>query len=412
MPKCFGGLVHDMNEAIAIQPATNPAEGDAAPGSGPDPASGVARMPWPRRWGGAIASAFDWVFGLVSIVAGLSLLSVIPVLNLLSLGYLLAASGRVAASGRLRDGFVGIRKASLAGSVLAGTWLASLPLRWIAGMAGDADLVAPGGRTARGWHTAVLVMGVLTVLHVAWAALRGGRLRHFAWPAPVRFLRWIRTPGKFPRARDAVSDYALSLHLPRYFWLGLRGFVGTLLWLLPPAALWIAAGRIAPNHGGGWLTLLGGLVLLFVAMHLPFLQSHFAVEDRFGALFEVRAVRRMFARAPIAFWIALLATLLFALPLYLLRIELPPRDIAWLPSVLFVAFIFPARLLVGWAVSRARRRGAPRHGFFRWSGRLAIVPVVLVYVLVVYLTQYLSWEGTRSLLEQHAFMVPAPLTSL
>jgi hypothetical protein len=147
-------------------------------------------------------------------------------------------------------------------------------------------------------------------------------------------------------------------------------------------------------------------------MHLPFLQAHFAAEGRFRALFAVRTVRRQFARAPVAFWAALLATLLFALPLYLLRIELPPRDIAWLPSLLFVVFIFPARLLTGWAVARARRRDQPRHWFFRWTGRLGIVPVVVVYALVVYLTQYLSWEGTRSLLEQHAVMVPAPLTSL
>jgi hypothetical protein len=31
---------------------------------------------------------------------------------------------------------------------------------------------------------------------------------------------------------------------------------------------------------------------------------------------------------------------------------------------------------------------------------------------VVYFTPYLSWNGAMSLLEQHAFLVPAPLMAL
>ncbi|HAV64307.1 MAG TPA: hypothetical protein DCY13_18315, partial [Verrucomicrobiales bacterium] len=153
-------------------------------------------------------------------------------------------------------------------------------------------------------------------------------------------------------------------------------------------------------------------MLMFVVLYLPFLQTRFAVTGKFHALFEVREVRRLFQRAPIAFWLALLITLLFALPLYLLKIELPPREIAWLPSLLFVVFIFPARLLTGWAMGRALRREQPRHWFLRWTARLAVVPLVFLYALAVYLTQYLSWNGTLSLLEQHAFMVPAPLMGL
>ena len=40
------------------------------------------------------------------------------------------------------------------------------------------------------------------------------------------------------------------------------------------------------------------------------------------------------------------------------------------------------------------------------------VPVVFGYALWVYLMQFLSWNGTFSLLEQHAFLVPAPLMNL
>ena len=91
-------------------------------------------------------------------------------------------------------------------------------------------------------------------------------------------------------------------------------------------------------------------------------------------MFEWREVRARFRRAPLAFWLALLVTLLFAIPLYLLKIELTPRELAWLPSLLFVAFIFPARILTGWATSRALRRETDRHWTARWLGRLAILP--------------------------------------
>ena len=96
----------------------------------------------------------------------------------------------------------------------------------------------------------------------------------------------------------------------------------------------------------------------------------------------------------------------------MLKIELTPRELAWLPSLLFVIFIFPARVLTGWAMSRATRREQPRHWFLRWTARLGMVPVALAYTLFVYFTPYLSWNGAWSLLEQHAFLVPAPLMAL
>lgn len=44
--------------------------------------------------------------------------------------------------------------------------------------------------------------------------------------------------------------------------------------------------------------------------------------------------------------------------------------------------------------------------------KLAMLPTVAVYVFFVWLTQYLIWHGTLGLLEQHAFLVPAPLLGL
>ena len=365
-----------------------------------------------RRAVRATASAIDWVFGLLSLIIGLAIFSIIPFLNFLSLGYLVHASGRVAESGRIRDGLVGIRKASVLGSFIVGAWLIALPVRFVSGMWKDAELVAPGSPNAKAWYIGLLVITVMAILHVIWACLRGGRLRHFLWPAPIRFVRWIRTPDKTATIRNSVVGYVVNLRLPYYFWLGARAFFGAFLWLFVPVATLIFAAQLPPDKGGGLFSFIGALMLMFVALYLPFLQTHFAVTKKFRDLFAWRHVRQLFKRAPIAFWVALLITLLFALPLYLLKIELPPREIAWLPSLLFVVFIFPARLMTGWAVSRAMRREQPRHWFFRWTSRLALIPIVFFYALFLYLTQYLSWNGSLSLLEQHAFMVPAPLMGL
>lgn len=365
-----------------------------------------------RRFLRAFASALDWVFGFAALIVGLAALSIIPILNFLSLGYLLHASGRVAATGKLRDGLVGVRKASILGSFVIGTWLIFLPARIVSGLWKDAEIVAPGSQSANFWRIILINLTIVAALHAISACVRGGRLRHFLWPAPIKFVRWLASEGKFEMIRNATVGYVGSLRLPYYFWLGFRGFVGAFAWLLIPVGILILASQLHPEKGGGLFSLLGGVLLMTVVFYLPFLQTRFALENRFRALFEVRAIRQMFARAPIAFWIALFTTLLFALPLYLLKIELPPRELAWLPSLLFVIFIFPARLLTGWAVSRAQRREAPRHWLFRWTSRLALVPVVFFYVLFVYLTQYLTWNGAVSLFEQHAFMVPAPLMNL
>ena len=100
--------------------------------------------------------------------------------------------------------------------------------------------------------------------------------------------------------------------------------------------------------------------------------------------------------------------MLFALPLYLLKLELTPREVLILPSLVFVVFSWPARVLCGWAVGRAQRQELPRIVVSRWFGRVSIIPTAAIYALVVFLTRYTSWYGTWSLLEQHAFLVPVP----
>jgi hypothetical protein len=349
-------------------------------------------------------SAAEWVLGLISLVVGLSVLAAMPLVQFLSLGYFLESSARVARTGRLRDGFVGVRKAARIGSVALGTLLSLLPLWLVGSFADSAEVIDPGGPAARAWRRAAGVVAALTFLHVAAACARGGRLRHFAWPVGngIWLVRRLRCGGLYRESRDGLWSFGAGLRLPHYGRLGVLGFFGTLAWLIVPATLIAAAGKVP------LLGVLGALLLALVAPALPFLQVGFAVEGRFGALYARRAVRERFRRAPWAFAFALLVLLLAAVPLYLLKIEMVPREAAWLPALVFVAFLAPARLLVGWAYARSGRREQPRHWLFRVVGRLAIVPVAAFYVLVVFLSQYTSWGGVASLYEQHAFLLPVP----
>src|SRR5262249_61765684 len=124
-----------------------------------------------------------------------------------------------------------------------------------------------------------------------------------------------------------------------------------------------------------------------VVLYVPFLQVRFARDNRLRAFREFQQVRGAFRRAPLAFAFALWVHLLFAMPLYILKIEVIPRDLVFLEGLLFLLFIFPARVLGGWAYARGARRAVPRHGLLRWTGRLAVVPIVFAYVFVVFLSE-------------------------
>jgi len=355
-----------------------------------------------------VASAVEWVSGIVSLVLGLSMLAALPVVQFLSLGYFLESAARVARTGRLRDGLVGVRRAARAGGVAAGIWLSLIPAWLVGSRARSAELIDTGGRVALGWRIALVVVTVISLMHIAASCARGGRLRHFLSPFvhPFWLIRRLRQGGLYSEARDGLWDFVAGLRVPYYFRLGLVGFVGTLAWLAVPAILIAATGRFP------LLGLLGALLLAVIVPFLPFLQVRYAVEGRASALFSRRAIRDRFRRAPWAFAFALLVLLLAAIPLYLLKIEMIPREAAWLPSLVFVIFLAPARLLTGWAYARSGRRDRPRHWIFRVLGRLAIVPAAALYVLVVFLAQYTSWGGASSLYEQHAFLLPVPFLNM
>jgi hypothetical protein len=229
-----------------------------------------------------------------------------------------------------------------------------------------------------------------------------------AWFPPAILAAGIRRGRMFAEARDAVWDFVTSLRLPYYCWLGLRGFLGGLAWLLLPSLMLMAG-----TSGGGPATVfvgfLGAVALFAVLMYLPLLQARFACENRFFAMFEMSEIRQQIRRAPLACWLGLAAMLLLALPLYLLKIEpVIPPEFQWIVTLFFVLLLYPARLISGWAIGRARRQDKPRSYTICWLARAAAVPVIALYVFIVFFTQFTSFIGPASLLEHHAFLLPAP----
>lgn len=380
-----------------------------------DPSSQETQAPpgggWFRRgfWWvlNGFFSASEWVFGLASVIFGLAILAAIPIIQFLSLGYLLESSGRIARTGRFMSGFIGVRFAARAGGVFLCSWLLLLPLRYLSDVAFTASIIDPEGPKAARLRLLVLVLTVILGFHLVLAVSRGGKIRYFLWPFNFLWaIKEIRKGGAYTRARDATWDTVMGLRLPYYFWLGLRGFAGALFWLIFPVGL-LAMGHlptpIAPLFG-----FAGAFWLAITVQYLPILQTRMAAQNRFAALFEWREARYVYGRAPWAISFATVLILFSSIPLYLLKIEVIPSEALWLPTLFFMAFIFPARYLMGWAIGRGLKRLTKRHWFFRWTGRLPLLPAALFYVLFVFLSQYTSWNGILAMFEQHAFLLPVP----
>jgi hypothetical protein len=364
------------------------------------------RRSWFRRAIGGCYRTIGFLFGVGSCILGLAIVASIPILQFAALGYLLEVGGRIARQRRVAAGFIGLEKATQFGTIVAGLVLIVAPLAVISRLATSARLIEPWSPSDV-FLTRLLWVGVtLGVLHFTCACWRGGRLRHFLWPAPTKMAKFVWglvTLGPvYAETRDLVWNYLASLRLPYYFWLGLRGALGALLWLVLPVTL-IVLGRQVPALG-----FIGGLLCAIVLLYLPFLQGRFAAENRFRAFREMRAVRQLFVRAPVAFFVAQFLTLLLGVPLYLFKVEMLAPDAVWLACLVFVAFSWPARFAVGWALARSERRERPRSAVWRWSMRVAMLVVAVAYVGFIYLTQFTSWHGAASLYAQHPFLLPVP----
>ncbi len=382
---------------------TTPAEATFAPEAPVQAEAAPTASGWFRRSLKLAGSAIEWLFGVASVLLGLAVLSSVLIGQFLVLGYLLEASGRVSRSGRLRDGLIGVRTAARLGGIALGGFLLWLPLYGLSMFVENAEIIDPHGPAARRLELWLTVLAVVFALHVAAGCMRGGKLRYFLWPLNIVWLvRRLIRGGAYQEARDQLWEFVVALRLPYYFWLGLRGFAGALLWLAIPVLL-LGQGHKAPILG-----IAGAVMLGLVVLYLPFLQARFARDNRLRAYRELRSVRVEYCRAPLAFAFALSLQLLAALPLYLMKIEMIPRDLVFLEGLVFLVFIFPARLAVGWAYSRPARRQEPRHFVWRWLGRLLVWPAIIAYVFVVFVSQHIGWQGISTLYQQHAFLLPVP----
>lgn len=353
----------------------------------------------------ALFSGLSWLVGLVVLVFLLGFLAAVPLLNLVALGILLDAGGRVARSGRILDGFPLVPLAPRVGSVALGIWIWLLPVALIGSLASDARILHPGSGSDIALHRLLKVAKVATVVHLALALAAGGAFIRFF--RPLRNLRDVAGGlwrGTFwPGREEALQKAFLQISLKYHFWLGLRGAAGAALWLWGPTLLFAANDR--PDGKVGALVFVGALLLMVVLRWVPFLQMRYAAEDRFGAFGELAQAREVWRRAPFAALFALLITLALSLPLFLFKIVLPPRDALWLVTPMFIVGLYPGKLLTGWTIYRAANRPAPAWGPFRWLATLLSVPVVFVFTFILFFMQFAAEHGKGALFEHHAFLL-------
>jgi hypothetical protein len=338
-------------------------------------------------------------FGGMTLWMSLAVLAAVPLVNLLVLGYFLEVEGRLARGGRLKDAFPFFDELPRLGGALVLTWLWLLPVRLLANAAADQAWISPSHGAALSIVRWVIAGIVAVHLVVVW--VRGARTGYFLRP-------WSSAGWLVQRARGAAEAEpwnTASLQAGKWARSGALAAASAVVWLLPPVALMVLA-RASPGHPA--LGLVGVIVLVPVLATVPFLQARFAAEGSWRALFEWRAARAVAGAAPGSAALAVIALYVLTLPLYLLKIVLPPADAMWIATAVFVATIFPMRIWVAKAYARGARRGRLAHPAWRWCCRLVLVPLLAAYAGLLFLTPLIDSHGPAGLLAQHALLLPAP----
>jgi len=351
----------------------------------------------------------------VAIVLLISVVATIPILQFASLGYMLECAARVSRGQPWIHCFPGSKLAGKIMLVALCAFITWLPIWFLADLAYTAEIIEPGANSARFLRILARIAAAGWIAWVLWAVFRGGKIRHFIWPAPILAIKSLFSKQFWRDAENQLWQFANSLKLPKLLLLGWMASVGALIWLTFPASL-IVVGLSSPDSGGaGLLGLLGAVLMTWVLLQLPLLQVKMARDYRFLSVLDVRESRRIFQAAP---WSVCLATSFFfllAIPLYLFRIEKPPSELWWIFSIFFVLFMFPAKLAIGWAVRRACDKQLKSEGrsfrlfwLWRYCAWVPQLAVALVYLGTLYIARFALWEGTASVYLQHAFLPPVP----
>jgi hypothetical protein len=351
-------------------------------------------------------------FGTVCLILVLAILAAIPGLNILTLGYLIDPQKRVAESGRLRDGFPLMVLAPRLGVIVFFSVLLLVPIRFQAFRVSDAAVIlgATHPRVVQ-MQSFLQVMQWVIAIHLMLAICRGGTVGCFLRPFKniAWFLRKLLT-GKGREEMSTGTEQVLQLVRPmHHFWIGLKAFVGAILWLLIPTGLLVAysaPGRTAPIFGV--LSVLGGVLMIPVAAWLPQLQVHQAVTGKFRSIFSVRAARHVIRTTPVSWMLTTVLMYLMTLPLYLTKIKLLPADALLVLTPFFIILTYPARILVAWAYHRGTSRLQVAAWPYRWTTKLVILPLLAGYAGFLFVTPLISELGKAAPLENQAFLSPVP----
>ncbi|MEZ6094539.1 MAG: DUF4013 domain-containing protein [Pirellulaceae bacterium] len=412
---------------------------------------------WPLRTIQFLGTSLNALIGFVAMSVLIALVANIPILQLASFGFLLDVSGRIGQSGRLRDGFTGVQVAARIGRGILGTALCLIPVLLIEQFWYAAYLVDATSAQTTSWRVALSIVSAITFFHVLAAWFCGGQFKHFIWPLivpfslglwlfrkalatswgnravgvlskpvskhlasdlqhvpPLRdwFLPFIivhrfRQRRLWNEARDRLWDFSQSIPFRKVFALGLKGFVGSFVWLFIPT-MFMIVGTSRQTPGAVLISLIGTVLTTTVFCLLLILQSEFAVTGRLRTFFDLRTFWSRIRSAPVWFVIAALITFVLALPLFLLKIEEIPDELKWSLSLVFVMTGWMSRVAMGWANGRARKAIGPRRWWWGIPVATLMLPLSLSFVVILFFTRYVSWHGVWSLIENPIFLLPAP----
>ena len=389
-----------------------PIEGDEVAPSPSPPAEFGQLAPCPSAWRHPFR-ATGWLLmvgtGLASLLLLLAILAAIPIVNLVALGTMLEAEGRVVRSGRLRDGIPFAGALPRLGAIVVGSWLWLLVIRLVTQAAADAAIIDPGGPTARMWAIVRIATCLIVGFHLVATLFAGGSFVSFFRPLRNgrRLLAATRAGTAWSTASESLARVIDAIQPGHLFSLGLRGFLGTFLWLLIPTLLFSTL-RDTTKPGQVLVTLAGAILLATVLAWVPFLQARFAAEQRLAVFRDLGAVRELWRRAPVVMLLALVILYGLSLPLYLFKIVAAPRDAVLFLTPIFILTIYPARLAVGWATHRAQARPARRWILLRWPVAAVLLPLLALYVFLLFFTPAIDAFGRRALFDHHALLIPTP----
>ncbi|MBL4883100.1 MAG: hypothetical protein JKY95_01020, partial [Planctomycetaceae bacterium] len=294
------------------------------------------------------------------------------------------------------------------GGIAIGLLIFLVPLKLLGSFSSDAKIIDPHSTNTQVLGVVTLIAAGLVFVHLLFSLGRGGGLSCFF--RPIKNVRWmlkhLRSKSYLEQASESVREYVQSLQFIKHFKLGLFGAAGVLMWTLIPTLLY----SFADSTQGIQIlvTVIGGFLLLFVLSLLPILQAGYASEGQFSAYRELRQARVLYRRTPMLWTFAFLVGYGLSLVLYLFKVVAPPQDALWMMTIVFVATMYPARLMIAWVYARANKKESQPHYLWRWFWSLVTVLVCASYVFILFFTRDIGANGKWVLFEQPLLMIPSP----